>query len=76
MHAHKHSRTHIHMDTHERTHARTHAKKHPHTNTRTHTHTGGGHIEHHAETYDDMTLKTDNPVWMASAPAQVIACSL
>lgn len=31
---------------------------------------GGGHIEHHAETYDDMSLKTDNPVWMASAPAQ------
>merc|ERR1712216_895100 len=29
---------------------------------------GGGHIEHHAETYDDMSLKTDNPVWMASAP--------
>lgn len=31
---------------------------------------GGGHIEHHAETYDDMSLKTDNPIWMASAPAQ------
>merc|ERR1712216_988848 len=35
---------------------------------------GGGHIEHHAETYDDMSLKTDNPVWMASAPG-TCACS-
>jgi len=32
---------------------------------------GGGHVEHHAETYDDtMFLKTDDPVWMKSAPAQ------
>ena len=31
---------------------------------------GGGHVEHHAETYDDMLLKTDDPVWMKSAPAQ------
>jgi hypothetical protein len=28
---------------------------------------GGGHIEHHAETYDDMTLKTDNPVDLPSS---------
>ena len=27
---------------------------------------GGGHVEHHAETYDDMLLKTDDPVWMNS----------
>ena len=27
-------------------------------------------MEHHAETYDDMLLKTDDPVWMKSAPAQ------
>jgi len=31
---------------------------------------GGGHVEHHAETYDDMQLKTDNKVWMNSKPAQ------
>jgi len=31
---------------------------------------GGGHVEHHAETYDDMQLKTDDDVWMKSAPAQ------
>jgi hypothetical protein len=33
---------------------------------------GGGHVEHHAETYDDMTLKTDDPKWMSGAPAQVL----
>lgn len=32
---------------------------------------GGGHIEHHAETLDDMSLKTDD-AWMKSAPAQVL----
>lgn len=32
---------------------------------------GGGHVEHHAETYDDMMLKTDDENWMRSAPAQV-----
>jgi len=31
---------------------------------------GGGHVEHHAETYDDMMLKTDDENWMKSAPAQ------
>ena len=31
---------------------------------------GGGHVEHHAETYDDMLLKTDDSTWMKSAPAQ------
>jgi len=30
------------------------------------------HVEHHAETYDDMMLKTDDPVWMKSAPARVL----
>ena len=29
---------------------------------------GGGHIEHHAETLDDMSLKTD-PKWLKSEPA-------
>lgn len=32
---------------------------------------GGGHVEHHAETYDDMQLKVDDEAWMRSAPAQV-----
>jgi hypothetical protein len=31
---------------------------------------GGGHVEHHAETYDDMSLKTDDAAWMAAVPAQ------
>lgn len=31
---------------------------------------GGGHVEHHAETYDDMQLKTDDKNWMKSKPAQ------
>jgi len=31
---------------------------------------GGGHVEHHAETYDSMNLKTDDAKWMASPPAQ------
>jgi len=31
---------------------------------------GGGHVEHHAETYDDMSLKLDDAQWMATAPAQ------
>lgn len=35
---------------------------------------GGGHVEHHAETYDDMQLKVDDEAWMRSAPAQV-CCS-
>jgi len=35
---------------------------------------GGGHVEHHAETYDDMQLKIDDEAWMRSAPAQV-CCS-
>ena len=35
---------------------------------------GGGHVEHHAETYDDMSLKTDNQVWMDSQPAQRLNC--
>jgi len=30
------------------------------------------HVEHHAETYDDMMLKTDDPVWMKSKPAQLL----
>ena len=29
-----------------------------------------GHVEHHAETYDSMKLKTDDAKWMASPPAQ------
>ena len=29
-----------------------------------------GHVEHHAETYDSMKLKTDDANWMASPPAQ------
>ena len=32
---------------------------------------GGGHIEHHAETLDDMSLKTD-PKWLQSAPAKML----
>jgi len=32
---------------------------------------GGGHIEHHAETLDDMSLKTDD-AWMSSKPAAVL----
>ena len=32
---------------------------------------GGGHVEHHAETLDDMSLKAD-PKWRASAPAAVL----
>jgi hypothetical protein len=31
---------------------------------------GGGHVEHHAETYDDMLLKTDDPNWMRSPAAK------
>lgn len=31
---------------------------------------GGGHVEHHAETYDDMLLKTDDAQWMKSPAAQ------
>lgn len=31
---------------------------------------GGGHVEHHAETYDDMSLKVDDAQWMAGAPAE------
>jgi hypothetical protein len=30
---------------------------------------GGGHVEHHAETYDDMTLKTDDR-WMQTPAAK------
>jgi len=30
---------------------------------------GGGHVEHHAETYDDMSLKTDDKRWMESPAA-------
>ena len=33
---------------------------------------GGGHIEHHAETLDDMSLKVDDG-WMQSEPAKVLA---
>lgn len=33
---------------------------------------GGGHVEHHAETYDDMSLKFDER-WRDSAPAQAKA---
>jgi len=33
---------------------------------------GGGHVEHHAETLDDMSLKTD-PSWTRSAPAAVLS---
>ena len=29
---------------------------------------GGGHVEHHAETYDDMSLKTDEK-WMNTPAA-------
>ena len=32
---------------------------------------GGGHIEHHAETLDDMSLKTD-PKWLESPPAKML----
>lgn len=32
---------------------------------------GGGHVEHHAETLDDMSLKIDD-AWLKSAPAQVL----
>lgn len=32
---------------------------------------GGGHIEHHAETLDDMSLKTD-PKWLNSKPAKML----
>lgn len=32
---------------------------------------GGGHIEHHAETLDDMSLKTDD-AWLNSKPAAVL----
>jgi hypothetical protein len=31
---------------------------------------GGGHVEHHAETFDDMSLKIDDEAWMRSPPAQ------
>jgi len=31
---------------------------------------GGGHVEHHAETYDDMLLKTDDAKWMKSPAAK------
>lgn len=31
---------------------------------------GGGHVEHHAETYDNMMLKTDDPKWMNSPAAK------
>jgi len=31
---------------------------------------GGGHVEHHAETYDDMLLKTDDAQWMKSPAAK------
>ena len=31
---------------------------------------GGGHVEHHAETFDDMSLKIDDEAWMRSQPAQ------
>jgi len=31
---------------------------------------GGGHVEHHAETYDDMALKTDDERWMRSPAAK------
>ena len=34
---------------------------------------GGGHVEHHAETYDDMLLKTDDPQWMKSAAAKSLS---
>jgi len=30
---------------------------------------GGGHVEHHAETYDDMLLKTDDEKWMKTQAA-------
>mmetsp|Transcript_11132 Transcript_11132/g.18903 ORF Transcript_11132/g.18903 Transcript_11132/m.18903 type:complete len:306 (+) Transcript_11132:1-918(+) len=30
---------------------------------------GGGHVEHHAETYDDMLLKTDDAKWMKTNAA-------
>lgn len=33
---------------------------------------GGGHVEHHAETYDDMTLKTDDARWMRRPAAQLL----
>ena len=35
---------------------------------------GGGHIEHHAETLDDMSLTTD-PKWLNSAPAKMLVNS-
>jgi len=35
---------------------------------------GGGHIEHHAETLDDMSLKTD-PKWLKSEPAKMLETS-
>jgi len=35
---------------------------------------GGGHIEHHAETLDDMSLKTD-PKWLKSEPAKMLVNS-
>lgn len=31
---------------------------------------GGGHVEHHAETYDDMSLKTGDEKWMQSPAAK------
>jgi hypothetical protein len=34
--------------------------------------TGGGHVEHHAETRDDMSLKTDDPRWMKSPAALML----
>jgi hypothetical protein len=36
--------------------------------------TGGGHIEHHAETLDDMSIKTDDK-WLASVPAKMLETS-
>jgi len=33
---------------------------------------GGGHVEHHAETYDDMTLKTHDTKWMESPAAKLL----
>ncbi len=34
---------------------------------------GDGHIEHHADTYDcDMSLKTNDPLWMNSTTARVL----
>jgi hypothetical protein len=33
---------------------------------------GGGHVEHHAETRDDMSLKTNDPRWMKSPAALML----